>query len=253
MPRGERQLSYNRKLVNFLDGCGIGALLRPINLCIREQRRGLKRIPFLAVRQKRIREYMGRHSCRKVQLGTSDKILPSWLNTDIDPNSPDIVYLDCSKTFPFADQTLDFVYCEHFIEHLSHQSGRVCMSEVFRCLKKGGVFRIATPDLLRYLELFASPLTAAQEGFLEGYRGLFGFEKMSPCRALNLLMHTWGHQFIWTRDELAGELSAVGFSEIQHLPLGESRHGALQNIEQHQKFYGDEMNRFETMVVEATK
>jgi hypothetical protein len=35
--------------------------------------------------------------------------------------------------------------------------------------------------------------------------------------------------------------------------VGDSRHPALRGIEQHQKFCGEEMNRFETFVLEATK
>jgi hypothetical protein len=66
-------------------------------------------------------------------------------------------------------------------------------------------------------------------------------------------MHSWGHRFLYTRAELAEELRRAGFGRVDSVDVGESRHPALRGIEQHQKFCGEEMNRFETFVLEATK
>ena len=101
-----------------------------------------------------VRDYLGREAVRKLHIGASDKSLPGWLNTDIERH-PGVAYLDCTRPFPFESDTFDYVYSEHFIEHLERDQGVACLREVLRCLKPGGVFRLATPDLEQYVGLFA--------------------------------------------------------------------------------------------------
>jgi predicted SAM-dependent methyltransferase len=48
---------------------------------------------------------------------------------------------------PFESNSVDIVYNEYFIEHLFSEEGTRVLCEFFRCLKVGGVLRIATPDL----------------------------------------------------------------------------------------------------------
>ena len=199
-----------------------------------------------------MRDYLGREMVRKLHIGASDKALLGWLNTDIERH-PGVAYLDCTRPFPFKSDTFDYVYCEHFIEHLERDQGLACLREVLRCLKPGGVFRLATPDLERYVGLFAPTLDAEQQRYLDQFRQLFGLTALTPCGLLNLAMHSWGHRFLYTRAELAEELRRAGFARVDGAEVGESQHLALRGIEQHHQFCGDEMNRFETFVLEATK
>jgi predicted SAM-dependent methyltransferase len=203
--------------------------------------------------KQRIQEYLAQHDCRKLHLGASNKLIAGWLNTDVEPIVPAIVYLDCEKTFPLEGAAIDFAFCEHFIEHLDREAGLSCMRETYRCLKPGGVFRVATPDLSKFVGLFSQPLDLAQQRYLEQFRILLGLDSMTPCRALNLVMHSWGHRCLYTREELTDALSRAGFLEIRSVGVGESRYEALRGLERHQEFCGEEMNSFETMVLEAVK
>ena len=54
-------------------------------------------------------------------------------------------------------------------------------------------------------------------------------------------------------EELAEILKRAGFSRSEACEVGESHHAVLRSIERHQESCGDEMNRFETFVLEATK
>jgi len=176
-----------------------------------------------------------------------------WLNTDLRPTSPASVLLDATRPFPLPSESFDYVFCEHFIEHISPSGAVCCISEVFRCLKPGGVFRVATPDLRQYIGLFSERLDPDQERFLELFGEFFKLDRVTPCLALNHLIYNWGHQFLYTPEELVERLTSVGFSEVVAKPVSESNHPALRGIEQHSQFYGEELNRFETMVFEATK
>ncbi len=48
---------------------------------------------------------------------------------------------------PFANESVDVVHSSHVIEHLSYDQGMRLFREIHRCLKNGGYFRLATPDM----------------------------------------------------------------------------------------------------------
>jgi SAM-dependent methyltransferase len=237
----------------ILDKCGVGPLLRPAVHCIREQRNYLARIPSLLTRKSTIEGYLRQNASRKLHLGASDKILGGWLNSDLEPGLSNCIFLDATKTFPFPDASLDYVFCEHFVEHINLEGAAICFREVFRCLKQGGVFRIATPNLHKYTSLFHDTLCLEQTEFLGRFGSIFKLGDVSPCVALNHIFYNWGHSFLYTQDELFAALKRAGFEEIISASVGESRHDALRGIEQHWKFYGIEMNEYETLVMEASK
>jgi predicted SAM-dependent methyltransferase len=157
------------------------------------------------------------------------------------------------KYFRFPIHAFDFVFCEHFIEHIDRAEGQFCMQQVYRCLKSGGVVRIATPNLAKYVGLFRENLEEDEQRHLKLFQAKFNLKAISACIALNHLVYNWGHKFLYTCDELLAMLQAAGFTKMEAAKVGESKRQALHGLEQHQKFYGDEMNQFETMVVEAVK
>ena len=246
-------MTRKRTVAETLDAIGAGQFLRPVVRCLREQRECLRRIPWQIAQRRRIREYLNGNERRKLHLGASDMILPGWLNTDLFPHSRETVFMDAARPFPLPELSLDYVYCEHFIEHISIEGAASCFAEVYRCLKRGGVFRVATPDLQQYVGLFSGRLGPDQEKFLQSFGAFFKLEHVSPCQALNHLAYNWGHRFLYTRDELLAGLRHAGFSEVVAKQVGESDHDVLRSIEQHGKFFGDDLNRFETMVLEASK
>jgi predicted SAM-dependent methyltransferase len=237
----------------LLDEYGVGPFLRPVARCLREQKECLRRVRYQVARPGKIRSYLSAHDCRKLHIGASNHTISGWINADLDPRSADVLYLDCTKPFPFANGTFDFAFCEHFIEHIDVRGAAICFSEVFRCLKPGGVFRLATPDLNQYVKLFAASHSPEQSRFLEQTQLVYGLSRINACLALNAVMYNWGHRFLYTSDELIEALGRAGFSLVRTAKVGESEHEALRGIEKHAHFYGDEMNRFETMVVEAAK
>lgn len=64
--------------------------------------------------------------------------------------------LDCTEKqkFPLNDSSLEVVYTSHMIEHLTNDHVEFLFKDVYRLLKKDGVFRIMCPDIdLIYDEL----------------------------------------------------------------------------------------------------
>ena len=49
-------------------------------------------------------------------------------------------------SLPYADESVDNIYCSHVIEHIENQYVDKFIMESYRVLKKGGGLRIACPD-----------------------------------------------------------------------------------------------------------
>jgi predicted SAM-dependent methyltransferase len=67
-----------------------------------------------------------------------------------------IVIHDISKPLPFGDESVDYVYTSHALEHLTALTAKRVLSEILRVLKPNALLRIVIPDLqlgaIRYLD-----------------------------------------------------------------------------------------------------
>ncbi len=72
-------------------------------------------------------------------------------------SSPDYNFdLLSEKPLPFSDEAVSFFYSANTFEHLSTSIMPHLYSEIFRCLKPGGAFRIQVPDLSLALDAFVA-------------------------------------------------------------------------------------------------
>ena len=60
------------------------------------------------------------------------------------------------EKMPFSDDSVYLFYSEHTFEHISDRPCWFVFSEVYRCLKPGGAFRIVVPDMDLAYEKFGS-------------------------------------------------------------------------------------------------
>jgi len=98
----------------------------------------LRKLYGFARRGPQLERYFRNNPVKKLQLGTSNSSIERWLNTDLLPTSNEVVYLDATRRFPFEDNTFDYVYSEHMIEHIEYDSALFMLRECFRVLKPGG-------------------------------------------------------------------------------------------------------------------
>ena len=56
------------------------------------------------------------------------------------------VVTDLTKAWPWQDDTVDEVFCSHFLEHLDQQERIHFANELHRVMKKGAKAQIVTPD-----------------------------------------------------------------------------------------------------------
>ena len=230
--------------------------LYPIALAIKRSLFSLWMLLYAPHRKLFIYRYLRNSKVPKLHLGAQYAVIPGWLNTDLMPMKSGIQYLDASKKFPFDDETFDYVFSEHLIEHLTCREGSAMVRECFRVLKKGGRLRLATPDLRKWISLLNDPLEKDPEDYIRWYAEKFMEEGdgVSGICVLNHNIRNWGHQFLYDERTLRELLLNAGFGNIQRFLPGQSDLQDLKGIEKHGVLTGNESaNQFETLVVEALK
>lgn len=122
------------------------------------------------------------------------------------------VGLDIRDPLPFEAECADWVYAEHLIEHVTPRTAVGWLAEVRRILAPGGVLRLTTPDLRRYVEGYLH-----DDAFFARHRRrlhVAGLGPPMPPRAafmFNQLFYLYGHRWIYDLDELRYVLSRAGF------------------------------------------
>lgn len=193
-----------------------------------------------------------RNACKRddVRLHVAAGIvrLDGWLNTDILPHLS-LLFLDATRRFPVRDNSVSYLFSEHFIEHVPRQAAGRFLRESLRVLKPGAVLRISTPDAEA---LARSYLNHSQQVDLlnERNRGLGYPYATYPIDILNTAFKEDYHVCLYDAQTLEQLLSQTGFEHITRCKVGESSHAALSKIEHH--YVGTIEDEF-TLVVEATK
>lgn len=140
------------------------------------------------------------HETIKVNLGCGRRALQGWINydssikiqvmkyrivrrllyffkiiskEDLESQWPrNVIRRDLRKSIPLKDNSVDYIYCSHMLEHLLLEDARKLIREAFRVLKPGGWMRIVVPDLkllaTKYVEEDLSFFNAKSKGDLAG-------------------------------------------------------------------------------------
>lgn len=162
----------------------------------------------------------------KLHVGCGKNRFKGWINADISPSADAIIFLQ--KKLPFKDASLELVYSEHVIEHISYEIALRFVTDAKRVLKKGGVLRIAMPDLDVLVEQYREDWRSAdwvnwpEFSFIE-----------TRAQMINIAFRWWGHKYLYNREELTKLLKEAGFEDenIRFCELGESTTKELEGIE----------------------
>lgn len=158
----------------------------------------------------------------KLHLACGSNIIEGWANIDLD-RGPKIISLDLTKPLPVEDGKIDYIYSEHFIEHISREEALLLLKECYRTLRPEGVVRITTPNLKKLISEYAL-------GNLEEWKDV-NWLPLSSCRLINEGMRWWGHQFLYDENELKTILGEAGFDNLKILEWKKSEHKELEGLE----------------------
>ncbi len=216
----------------------------------------LRRVVWLRKRRHIIDRYLESNNVKKLHLGCGTIVMNGWLNTDLNPRSGDIAFLDIEEPLPFPNDSFEYIYSEHLIEHIALEKAIFHLAECRRVLKKGGKLRIATPNLLFLIKYFVhSGKSAVEEKYLkkiiDEYYPQLGFHHEAIL--INHFFRHWGHKFIFDPTTLSWALQSAGFSEVRETQIYISDDPNLRGLERHGEAISREFNELQTMVFEAVK
>jgi len=211
-------------------------------------------LSFLTARNKRFADkYLSESQTRKLHLGCGSNYLKGWLNTDIYPNAHRI-YLDITKKFTLPENSFDYVYTEHVIEHMPFLDGKNMIEQSFKTLKPGGSIRVVTPDIRFLIALYQNDQEQLHKDYIAWNSELFIKNKAPHCAlsVLNNYVRDWGHVFIYDVPLISEMLKEAGFTNIRECKLCESSKPDLQDLENVSR-HPEGFLALESLVVEADK
>jgi predicted SAM-dependent methyltransferase len=156
--------------------------------------------------------------------------------------------LDIGRPLPFEDGSVDWVYAEHLVEHVTLPVAIGWLAEVRRVLAPGGLLRLTTPDLRIYLEGYRDG-----DGFFAKHRRRLEVMRVGPpmperkAFMLNQIFYLYGHRWIYDLDELTYALAEAGF-DAAHVRARSFREGERPDV----AALDTTFRRDETMYVEVT-
>jgi len=199
----------------------------------------------------------------KINLGTGLSVTTGWINVDVSLNAffskcprlalkifyrisqskkwysqkeycnilrnHNFVCHNVKYGIPFPDDSVDYIYSSHLLEHLFKEDARNFLKEAYRVLKKDGIVRICVPDLEYAISLYKKR---------DKERALYYF--FSNCKS-GYFSH---HKYMYDFDLLRQFLEDAGFNNIERFSYRKGKTPDIKLLDNRPE---------ETLYVEATK
>jgi len=162
---------------------------------------------------RRARRLLEASSAPRLHLGCANTILAGWLNVDLFGRQPTDAALDVTRPLPLTDESVDAIFAEHMVEHLTYEESFALARECARVLRVGGVLRFVVPDFERYARSYAE-----QDDFIE----TLGHDRLTPLLELASVAYGHSHRSIWDAATLISLLAHAGL-DAKECQFGESR------------------------------
>jgi hypothetical protein len=153
-----------------------------------------------------------------------------WLVTNV--NAITRLYMDATKRWPLGTASVEYVFSDNVIEHLTLQAGRQFLLEAHRCMRPGGIIRTVTPDVRAHIDMYLHGGSELKNNVASHYRDI-GLDVEYPIDLVRIPVAAFGHHsgYIYDFDTLAAELHRAGFSNVVRCELGTSEHQPLRGLD----------------------
>jgi predicted SAM-dependent methyltransferase len=163
----------------------------------------------------------------KLHVACGNVILPGWVNIELELYSDGVdVAWDVRQPLPLPDASVEYIYHEHFLEHLTIPEALAFLRDCHRLLRPGGVLRIAMPDLSECVRQYH------ENDWRQPWMKQYGYEWIATrAEMINIAFREWEHKWLYDHEELHRRLREAGFTTIRDCPRLESEVPALCNLE----------------------
>lgn len=146
-----------------------------------------------------------------------------WVVTNV--NAVTKHFMDATTRWPLEDDSVEVVYADNVIEHLTLEQGRALFAEAKRCLRPGGAIRLVTPDIRTHVEMYLAGTKPTDSAAGKHYASM-NLTVEHPIDLVRIPIGSFGHHagYVYDFETLAAELTRVGFSNPVHTAPGESTH-----------------------------
>lgn len=176
----------------------------------------------------------------KLHIGCGHVILEKWWNIDLEAFDGVNQVIDVRDGLPFKNESIKYIFAEHFLEHLDKDEGLFFLKECYRVLKKKeGVLRLSTPNL-DWVWVTHYRLPASDD------------QKRYYSMILNRAFYGWGHKHLYNDTVLIDTLKDAGFSKIKFFQYGHSDISDLTGLEHHER-YDDTKDLPHVLIAQAYK
>lgn len=163
-------------------------------------------------------------------------------------------YGDIVRGLPLEPSSVDAVYASHVLEHLARRDVESALTNTYKLLRSGGIFRLVVPDIewraVRYVRDRGEGTCSAADAFIESCN--IGSKHM-PKGFLGRLRATYGHtghRWMYDFRSMSTLLSQAGFVDVRRCTMGDSGDAMFDAVEAKDRFF--EMGELE-LALQARK
>lgn len=151
----------------------------------------------------------------RVHLGCGPHPVPEqfadWDNYDINPGKGGIKRNLVATPLPYDNGTVDFIFSEHFLEHITRDEALQLLRECHRVLRPKSTIRTTVPSLEFLLDAYFKKDITRWAG---------AWQPKTPCQMVNYGMTSWGHRFTYDTEELILLHKEAGFEHVKAVAHG---------------------------------
>jgi predicted SAM-dependent methyltransferase len=182
---------------------------------------------------------VGAVEVKRLNWGCGDEPEPGWINSDVKKRPWIDLPCDIRDGLPLADDSIDYAVSIHALPEIPYPDLVPVLRELRRVLKRGGVLRLALPDLDKAIEAY---LTRDEDYFLIPDEDA---ETISSKFVVQTVWYGYSRS-LFTHDFIEEILRKAGFAEVVRCGYRQtpSRFGEIVALDSREK---------ESLFVEAIK
>jgi predicted SAM-dependent methyltransferase len=158
----------------------------------------------------KVKLFFSKTSHNRLEIGAGISKKDGIVTSDLDLKSD--YPFDLRVGLPFPDESVEFIYAEHVLEHFQYRDVQVLLGECKRVMKPGAVLKVSVPDARVYLDAYCKP-----DGF--DYRVFCTFDTglnyKFKINYVNYMFYMGGHhRHMFDEESLLSTLKCVGFDGV---------------------------------------